>query len=237
MSSAADTTSVVPAAIHRITTVHAGARRSHRALAACPRRDGAVDLDVCGSCPHARGFLGGQDASSRQVLCAVERTAPVTTAPGTVGSVMRRDVVCVHPEMDVDAMALLFIERSIGGVPVVDDNNHPLGMVSKTDLVSMYARRHAGTGMLEGFDPDSPLELPPVAARELMSSVVFTLRENQSLARAAELFAAEKLHRAPVVDASGAVVGVLTSFDIVRALAGESAQRADSPAANFRRVP
>ena len=53
-----------------------------------------------------------------------------------------------------------------------------------------------------------------------MSDVVFTLREHESIARAAELFAAKHVHRAPVIGGDGKVVGVLTSFDIVRALAG-----------------
>lgn len=55
-----------------------------------------------------------------------------------------------------------------------------------------------------------------------MSDVVFTLHESESLGRAAELFAAKRVHRAPVVGADGRVVGVLTSFDIVRSLAGAS---------------
>lgn len=229
MSATAPTSNLRPTAIHRITTVHNGGARSHRALAECPRQRHSVDVAVCASCEHARGFLGGSQRASehaRHVLCTVERTAEVDASAGTVGSLMRRDVVCVHPELDIDDIVLLFLQQTIGGVPVVDADDRPLGMISKTDLVAMYAR-HRGTlpiidsfDSFDAFDASLPAAAPPAVARDLMSSVVFTLREDESIARAASFFAAKRLHRAPVVDVNGKVIGVLTSLDFVRGMAG-----------------
>ena len=63
------TETIVPTAIHRISTVHPGARRSYRALAECPRQTGSVEVDICTSCEHARGFVGSSADGSRQALC------------------------------------------------------------------------------------------------------------------------------------------------------------------------
>lgn len=212
---------VVPTAIHRITTLHAGAQRVHRALAECPRQSGSVDVAVCATCPHARGFVGVADDTTRSVLCSVERSERVRAEAGSVGGLMRRHVLCVRPDVDLDDVVLLFIERSIGGVPVVDDGDVPIGMISKTDLLASYAmRRRQGDARLDSFDGEQAQPAEEATAQDVMSPVVFTLRESESVARAAELFAGEHVHRAPVVGADGKVVGVLTSFDLVRSLAG-----------------
>jgi CBS domain-containing protein len=164
---------------------------------------------------------GAREDGDRQMLCAVERAERVRAEPGTVGSLMRRDVLCVRPNVDIDDIVLLFIERSVGGVPVVDDDGVPVGMISKTDLVAAYAPRRAQGAHLDSFDVDDVVAAPePISAQDVMSKVVFTLREDDSIGRAAELFAAEHVHRAPVVGRDGQVVGVITSFDLVRALAG-----------------
>lgn len=212
--------SLVPSAIQRITTVHGATHRTHRNLAECPREQRATDTAVCASCPHAAGFVGGIGTHGAHVLCAVDRPQAVYADPGTVATLMRKDVVCVREDVDIDDIAFLFMEKSIGGVPVVDADDKPVGMISKTDLVAMYTRhgRYQGN-LLDSFDADAAASRTPVMAREIMSRTMVTLREQEPLARAAELFATERLHRAPVVAADGKLVGVLTTFDLVRSIA------------------
>jgi CBS domain-containing protein len=222
-----DPSILVASEIHRITTVHAGARRSHRNLADCPRSHEATDTAVCASCAHAEGFVGGIGTRSAHVLCIVERPQQVYAEPGTVAGLMRKDVVCVRADVAIDDIAFLFMERSIGGVPVVDANDRPIGMISKTDLVATYARYGYFHGnLLDSFDADASACRTPVLAGDIMSAAVIVLREQESLARAAELFAAQRMHRAPVVASDGRLIGVLTSFDLVRSIAGDASSRA-----------
>ena len=84
----------------------------------------------------------------------------------------------------------------------------------------MYARHGRFQGnLLDSFDADDAASRTPVTAGEIMSPALVTLREQEPISRAAELFAAERMHRAPVVAADGKLVGVLTSFDLVRSIA------------------
>jgi CBS domain-containing protein len=182
---------VVPTEIHHITTVRPGALRTRRGLADCPREHASVDVSVCVSCPHARGSLGGRAGADgrHSMLCAVDRREAVQTAPASVGSFMRHEVVCVRPDVDLDDVVLLFAEHAHGGMPVVDENDMLIGIISKTDLVASYARRGRGRccgELLDSFDADAAVEGAPRYTRDIMTDVVLTLRENDPLWRAAE---------------------------------------------------
>jgi CBS domain-containing protein len=163
-----------------------------------------VDCEVCDRCVEMR-------PEESFITCAVPAEKPETQVPfarrsvdrltegTTIGEVMARDVVCVTTELGLEALRALFLDRRISGVPVVDANGFPIGVVSKTDL----------------------LRQPPRATvREVMTLVAFTLEETQPLADAIKLMAIEQVHRVAVVDQSGRVIGMLSSLDVVRWLDG-----------------
>ena len=54
----------------------------------------------------------------------------------TVGDVMTADVIKVQPETPVREIAQLLHGRRISGVPVVDEVDNILGIVSKGDLIA-----------------------------------------------------------------------------------------------------
>ena len=49
--------------------------------------------------------------------------------------VMTSEVISVHQDATVPAVARLLAERGISAVPVVDKNNQVIGMVSEGDLL------------------------------------------------------------------------------------------------------
>jgi CBS domain-containing protein len=155
---------------------------------------------------------------------AVERMSlrPVTVedgAPGahhsrlasvSVGEVMTPHVFCVAPDVEVESLLALLIQRGISGVPVVNERGLPVGMVSKTDIV-----RH----LYE--DGETRAEGGATTAGELMLPLAFTLLETASLSHAAALMAWEGVHRLPICSDAGDVVGILSSLDVVRWLSRE----------------
>ena len=48
-----------------------------------------------------------------------------------VAEVMTKDVVSVHPDMDIRDVARLLSDRGIGGLPVVDDKSEVVGVVTE----------------------------------------------------------------------------------------------------------
>src|SRR4029079_18434500 len=52
-----------------------------------------------------------------------------------VSAIMTTDVICVQPDVSIESVTRLLLERGISGVPVVDADGVPVGLVSKTDLL------------------------------------------------------------------------------------------------------
>jgi CBS domain-containing protein len=67
-----------------------------------------------------------------------------------------------------------------------------------------------------------------------MTPMSFTLNEDQSISKASALMAYEGIHRLPVVDAAGKVVGLLSSLDILHWLACKTGNAVPAPRSRRR---
>src|SRR5688572_10315342 len=126
----------------RQRTVHAGDGESVTTQSVyCPRRARAVSVDECEQCDHGRvvsRVLGGG-----QVLCAGPWLArdDLSANTGSVASrtpiaeVMTTGVRCVLDDVRVDELTELMLTHGLSGMPVVDLEGIPIGVVSKTDLM------------------------------------------------------------------------------------------------------
>jgi CBS domain-containing protein len=131
---------------------------------------------------------------------------------------MSRDVVCVRRDVRADDVVWLFLKHRISSVPVVDAENRPIGVVSKTDIIRAYAtERLRSCATVDSFDVCAPTEPWPATAADVMSAPALTLSEREPRTRAAELLVARGVHRAPVVASSGGrVVGMISALDLLR---------------------
>ena len=109
----------------------------------------------------------------------------------------------------------------------------PIGVVSKTDLVREFTQRDGNEELepvrcrIEGVEAElgPGFHLQPLATAtvgDVMMPVPFSLEETETVAVAAALMAAEGVHRIPVVARpNGAVVGIVSSLDVLRWLASQ----------------
>jgi CBS domain-containing membrane protein len=56
----------------------------------------------------------------------------------TVGDIMTRPAITGTPETTIGAIAVLFFEKKINRLPIVDTDGRPLGIVTRTDLAHSY---------------------------------------------------------------------------------------------------
>lgn len=127
-----------------------------------------------------------------------------------VGELCSREVVFAKRNESVARAARLMRERHVGAVVVVDERGgrpFPAGMLTDHDIA-------VGVVAL-GLDPQKS------AVEGVMPAEVVCARESDSLTRALALMRAQGLSRLPVVDAGGALVGILCGDDVMEALAGE----------------
>lgn len=183
----------------------------------CPLRGKDMTLDECSVCPRLQGLVVTPDGRGAFLRCRMPAdlesspahepgSAEAIGASATISDVMTIHIVCVRPDLDVAELGTVFVETGISGVPVIDWEGKPVGVVSKTDLLRLVC----GTGTLE----------PGTATvSDIMMPLPLCLPANESLARAAALMAYEKVHRVPVVGASGQVVGIVSSLDVLRWMA------------------
>ena len=176
----------------------------------CPRRAASVDADECFACRFFTGVV--PHGRSAAVRCTGVDAAPAELGDGddadttSVQAIMTRDVVCVTPDMSLAAVTALLVDRGYGGVPVVDDDGAPMGIVSKTDLVRAVHEVEAD-------------EREDRTVRDVMMPIAFSLTEQATVATVAAMMSCESVHRIPVVDDAGRVVGIVSSLDLVRCVA------------------
>ncbi len=122
-----------------------------------------------------------------------------------VTDIMSRGVTCVTRDVPYGELARVMVRARVGCVPVVDDDGHAIGLVSKLDLVEQ----------LLAMDPPAERR----TAGELMMPIALALGPHATVAQVAALMARNDIHHAPIVDDSGGLVGIVSAIDITRWLA------------------
>ncbi len=120
-----------------------------------------------------------------------------------VCAVMQSDVISLTRDQSLGEAARILAALDIGGAPVCDAAGRVVGILSKTDVVE-----RAGRGELVGSVEDA------------MMPMAFSIGPDEPLESAIHLMAFEGIHRLVVLDEKSQLVGIITSMDVLRALAG-----------------
>ncbi len=121
-------------------------------------------------------------------------------------SVMIKDVITVHPDTPLAEVISLLLEHNITGVPVVDDENHPVGVVSEKDTLSSICVVNAMTSG-KGFSG--------ISASDVMSTEVTSFNIDDNLSDIIKCLNTQDFRRVPVLS-DGKVVGIITRKDLLK---------------------
>ena len=161
-----------------------------------------------------------------------------------VRDLMQTDLVSVNPETPLLEVHRLFLEEEINGAPVVDDADDLVGVISSLDLLRAVLDRYETGSAVNAaayFREASPYSGPDWATapddfqdrlRELtvedaMNRELVTVPSTASLAEVARIMRNQRIHRVLVID-DGELVGILTTFDLMRALEQPESPRRSS---------
>lgn len=146
-----------------------------------------------------------------------------------IRDLMTTEVVTVTPEATLKDAAVLLAEHRISGVPVVDDEQQILGVLSEADILV----REGGEGRREGLlgwflDPGFTFDKKVMAktVEEAMTAPAITVGPDVPVHKAARRMVDEAINRLPVVQ-DGKLVGIVTRADLVRAFARSDEEIAD----------
>ncbi|GAA5017958.1 CBS domain-containing protein [Streptomyces siamensis] len=141
-----------------------------------------------------------------------------------VGTVMTTDVVRAEYGTPFKEVARLLADRRISGLPVVDEDDKVIGVVSETDLMV----RQAATP--DPFEPprrrrlaaltrNARLQAAKARARtagQLMTEPAVTVHADDSIVEAARTMAQRRVERLPVLDEADRLVGIVTRRDLLQ---------------------
>lgn len=136
----------------------------------------------------------------------------------TVEELMTRDVVRARRDTSFKELARLLEENDITAVPVVDEMERPMGVVSEADLL----RKSADQADPSGRTPIPHLEAWERAkaegsrAVELMSAPAVCARREWTVVEAARLMETQNVKRLPVVDEADRLLGIVSRGDLLR---------------------
>jgi CBS domain-containing protein len=139
----------------------------------------------------------------------------------TVGEVMTANPRSVTASAPLDQVASLLLSSSFTGVPVVDNENRPIGIITQGDLL-YKADMPLRIGLLNLSDRsfvDKVLQSLSVKnAAQVMTTEVITVSSESKVTEAVHRMIDQHVKRLPVVDQSGKLVGMISRVDIFRTI-------------------
>ena len=118
----------------------------------------------------------------------------------TVRQVMEKEVQSAHTE-DVAEMVASMMMEGFGSVPIVDDANRLIGVVSEFDLLNALRKGR---------------QLTEVRAGDIMTPNPISVTQGTDVPTAMDVLQNNHLIRIPVVDGAGKLIGIVARRDILR---------------------
>ena len=146
---------------------------------------------------------------------------------------MNTQVVKVHPEDNLADVVRILLEHKISGLPVLDDENKVVGMITGKDLLkyseilevddnpldfSRSFRLHTYTAKSIPDENNTDIFLI-TRVKEVMSKTVISVKENSSFHDVVILMKEHKINRIPVIDEDGRLKGLITRTDLLNYIA------------------
>lgn len=106
-----------------------------------------------------------------------------------------------RPSSDLAAVAMIMWRQDCGIVPVVDQDDRLLGVVTDRDICMAVATRHRRAEEL--------------TAAEVMHTPVISVESHQDVREAMRLMAENQIRRLPVLYEDGRIAGMLSANDLM----------------------
>ena len=126
----------------------------------------------------------------------------------SVGRICSREVITVERDATIQQAVALLREHHVGDLVVVDSeysDSKPLGIITDRDII------------IEIMAKEVPLDA--VAVKDVMSDQLVTATDTDDLWEVLQRMRTVGVRRVPVVNASGTLVGILSTDDVIDLLA------------------
>ncbi len=190
-------------------------------------------MEICKACPsiseedlqaaraELKAYVDVTDEDLMKIyVLAVRHSRVRHSTMVMVQNVMTEKVISVTPDMSIHEAARLLSANKITGLPVIDENNRVIGVISTADIY-----------IPEGTKKDNPFRKLLHRLREkrgqangnerigaAMSAPPITTEPDADVKEVAAVLDLHRIKRLPVVDPDGKLIGIISRGDIVKAL-------------------
>jgi CBS-domain-containing membrane protein len=189
-----------------------------------PQPSDISDEDIYQAMKEIPGYLDITPGDFKEVFLhayrhAVERLIHSIKAK----DMMTKHVVSVKKQTTLKEVAELMAQHEISGVPVIDQDNKVIGVISEKDFLFHMSSKKITTimGVLAECLKSKGCIILPIKqgkAEDIMSTPAITVKEDAQLIEITRLFTEKAINRVPVIDQEEErLIGIISRGDIVRA--------------------
>ncbi len=170
-----------------------------------------------------RGFIDISEEDLFKIYqLAVKHARKRLKGDCVVETVMTREVVSVQAEAHSHEAEALLSRHRISGLPVVDEEERVIGVISEKDFLYRMEDPELFTWMdrLKHILHHKEIgkKISGERVQDLMTTPAVTVTKGATVRQVATLFVEKKINRVPVVDEEEKLVGIVSRADLVRAL-------------------
>ncbi|MFF4833510.1 CBS domain-containing protein [Streptomyces sp. NPDC001315] len=137
--------------------------------------------------------------------------------PTVVNDVMTGTVVALRTGVAFKHIVQTMQEWRVSALPVLDDGERVVGVVSEADLLPKEEYREVDVGRYGQLRDLAELrKADGVTAEELMTAPAVTVAPDATLAHAARIMARNRVKRLPVVGPDGVLKGIVSRSDLLK---------------------
>lgn len=130
-----------------------------------------------------------------------------------VKDIMTNSVITLSPDDYVTKVEEIFKTNNIHHIPIVDEDNKVVGIISKTDFLMAC---QSLTFYNKDFKDEKNQRLfRSLLTSDLMTKQVAKLNEEDSVMVAAGIFKENLFHALPIVNANNKLVGIVSMLDLI----------------------
>ena len=126
----------------------------------------------------------------------------------TIQEIMSSELVTVSPKTPLNEAIQLLMTHRISGLPVVNESNELVGMITEKDLLYIFADNDANFNFVE----------------DLMETNLRSQQLSDSLAEVCDCLLANSFRRVPILDGKR-LVGLISRADLMPAILDLAQQR------------
>ncbi len=146
--------------------------------------------------------------------------------------IMSSQPISASKEQTVKEALDLLAKHGISGLPVVDENDKVIGIISDTDIIRYSEQKSIvpHTGSSFWISPYTEIEelasvrsgfelLHKTQLENVMTKKVYSVTEDTPASDVAKLMNRRNINRIPVVNDDGKLVGIVTRADLIQCMA------------------